>query len=835
MKRTVFLLFTVLILRGFSFAGSESAEVPRPWDGYWWPYKQGELVNGYRSHPSPIEKFDARFNLNGAAVLWEKTHHYQPDGVDWAGHCNGWAAASVSEQEPLEKVNSEGFTFYVGDVKGLWTEAYQGANGQIYGIRDGLGMDPLVFHTELQIYLRDNHFPILMDADGGEQVWTYPIFKYVMNWTDDGNIRHVTTVVYGANDAVNPDTIGTNTLSWTYTYDLTMEAGDPVSGEWTGDSINNQPDFMWYPDVPAPANPYVTRSRVEEIANSSYSTEVDDSLEENDVITDAKPIEGPVIGRILDDDWFHFPLEPFEDVQLHVCCNSTQPMISKLYDSDGNYLESMSGSGTERTREFQPDIFLTRYLKLEYLINDSYLENYQIDFSRNSFISVIPHTLPEGFWTNFVYAGFWPVTANEEVRTESQFMPIGVLNGESFPLAAVPVSISGFSFREVDLNNGSSFPDWVKLNSLTDEYPVYSFYLSRGEGSMSFMKAEAPATDLLLSHVPPEVEYWWYGIVLVNPNQFNKSVVEYTLYGTDGSDLESGSFALAPYEKKVGVFSEFFQNVNQQDVAYIRLEAPRGIAAAALYGTLNHKELSYVSAVPESKWFGPKSVNRPDDQLSFFIPYNLLDYGESGWNGLVFTAPDDNFPYSILDLEWKMDDNSSKTSELTIHKHQKWVGEISDLVPPDVDLTHLVRIGVTVRGGPVTGFYMTGDHHKGTLISFPFLKYFDTADEIFPVVQRDGLDTIAVFYNQKSYAVNELPIFAYDVNGLQVGTTKRVDLNAFESKKVNLKDIFTPEELAEITSIELYTDSFVVPYVIYEDPDEVYCEIIPPTLAHGTE
>jgi hypothetical protein len=836
MKRGVPFLLLFLMMGAFAFAGHEEATVPRPWDGYWWPYQQGEMINGYRSHPSPIEKLDKRFDLNGAAELWEKTYHYQPDGPNWAGHCNGWAAASISEEEPLKKVSTQGLTFYVGDLKALWTEVYQSSTGTIYGIRDGLGMDPLIFHTELQAYLRDNQLPILMDDDGGVQVWTYPIFRYVMDWTDDGNIRHVTTVVYGANDAVYPDTIDKSTLSWTYTYDLTMEAGVPVSGEWTGDSMSSQPDFMWYPEGPAPANPYVTHSRVEEIANSSYSTEVDDSLEENDVITDAKPVEGPIIGRTLDDDWFQFNLEPLEDVQLNVCCNSNQPMISKLYDSDGNFLESMSGSGTERTKEFKPEMFFARYLKLEYRINDSYLENYQIDFTKNSFVSIIPHTLAEGYWTNFVYAGFWPVTENDEVRTESQFLPIGIFDRESFPLTAVPLTISGPSFQEVDLNNGSSFPDWVKLNSLTDEYPVYSFYLSQGEGSMSFMKAEAPATELVLSHIPPEVGYWWYGMVLVNPNQFNKSVVAYTLYGTDGSILGSGIFALAPYEKRVGVFSEFFQNVNQQDVAYIRLKAPRGIVAAALYGTLNHRELSYVSATSESQWFGPASIYRPEGQSSFFIPYNPLKYGDGddGWDGVVLVSPDDNFPYSLLELEWKMDDNTTVMSELTIYKHEKWVGEIKDLAPAGVDLKHLVRIGVNVRSGPVTGFYMTGSHSKGTLVSFPFLKYFESADELFPVVQRDGLETIAVYYNQKPYARNELPIYAYDVNGQQVGTNKWVNLNAFELKMINLKDIFTPQELAVITSIELYADSFVVPYVIYEDPGEVHCAIVPPTLTHGS-
>jgi len=109
----------------------------------------------------------------------------------------------VSEVEPTETINSNGYTFYIGDLKGLWTMYYQGATGTIYRGTDGGSLDPLTFQTELQAHLRDNGIPLLMDSDPTEEVWTWPIYDYSMDWTDDGNTRHVTLTVWTSTDGVS--------------------------------------------------------------------------------------------------------------------------------------------------------------------------------------------------------------------------------------------------------------------------------------------------------------------------------------------------------------------------------------------------------------------------------------------------------------------------------------------------------------------------------------------------------------------------------------------------------------------------------------------------------
>ncbi len=850
MKKTFF--FVLLVLSSFVvFAGHEEVTLTKPWNGYWWPMYEGMLATGkgYRDHPSTTEKYDARFNLNDQTTLWELLHHHKPDGAAWNGHCNGWSAAAVSELEPVETVNSNGYTFYVGDLKGLWTMYYQGATGTIYRGPNNGSLDPLTFQVELQTNLRDNGIPLLMDSDPTEEVWTWPIYSYTMDWTDDGNIRHVTLTVLTSTDGVMPDDVNSNYKTFNYTYDLTISSGLPVSGVWTGDSVTYHPDFCWYPEEVVSGNPYgnpyVTRDNVLELVSAGYNTSEDDSAEPNDSFSDAVSLFGGFIGRILDDDWYIFSMEPEQSFTMYLYCNSrlsnssTHPFEAELYDDAGNFLEDM-GYTIYRypLKTFTGTDFSRLFLKVSPEPNNFYSENYQFGIEVFGHTSVIAHTIPDdSYWDNFVVAGFWPVTEDNSVRSDSEFRVVGVRDGESFPLDTATETITGPSFREISLVPPAKkeSPQWIKLNSVTDDYPVYSFYLSGGEGSMSFMKAEEPGTELILSHVPEEVNYWWYGLVLVNPSRFFPAYVTATLYGGEGTALSTVSMDLNPYEKKIGLFEDFFPGISQADVSYICFKSNKPVTVSALYGTLNHKELSYVSAVDKEKWVSVAPASQVGDELSFFIPYNLLDYGNEGWNGVVFVAPDDDAVSATLNFKWIMDDNTSVTSSLWIGKHHKWVGVLDDLAPAGVDLSRLARIGVTVRSGPVTGFYMTGDHSKGTLVSFPFLKYFQTADELFPVIQRDGLDTIAVFYNQKSYAVNELPIFAYDVNGQQVGSTKRVNLAAFELKKVNLKDIFTSEERSKITSIELYTDSFVVPYVIYEDPNEVYCEIVPPTLANGTE
>ncbi|MCK5878423.1 MAG: hypothetical protein KAH24_01495, partial [Holophagae bacterium] len=677
MKKIVFagLLF---LLVGGAFAGHEEAAVAKPWNGYWWPMIDGALITGkgYRGYPSTLGKYDARFELGGKATIWELEKHFKPDGESWYGHCNGWAAASVSEEEPTTTVNNEGYTFYVGDLKGLWTMYYQGATGPVYQGPGGESLDPFTFQTVLQTYLRDNEIPLLMDSDPTAEVWTWPIYSYTMDWTDDGDIRHVILNVLTSTDGVPPDAVNSNYESFDYTYDLTLSGGEPVSGEWTGNSVTDHPHFCWYPDEVLPentaGNPYVEHDKVALLAESTYNNTMDDDNEPNDTFDDAVSMAGGFIGRILNDDWYGFNIEPEESFTLRLYCNSrtsgptNHPFGAELFDDSGTWLEDMGYAiYPYPLTTFTGTDFITEFLKITPKANHFYDENYQFGVEMLSHVTVISHTTLENpFWENFVRAGFWPVTEDEIVRTDSEYRAVGVSEGAGFPLSTGTVNVTGPSFRDIPLTEGSGTPQWIKLNSMTDEYPAYSFYLSQGDGSMSFLKAAEPDTDLVLSHVPLNVAYWWYGLVLVNPSRFYPAAVDATLYGNDGAELAMTTISLNPYQKLVGLFDEFFPGVSQEDVSYIRFKSNEAITASALYGTLNHRELSYVPAVSESAWVAPAASSSPE--LSFFIPNDLLGYGEDGWNGLVFVAPDDEAVSVTLDLKWIMDDNTSVTNSLWI-------------------------------------------------------------------------------------------------------------------------------------------------------------------------
>jgi len=828
MRRMCLVLLAVTLGMTPALAGSETVEVSvTPWSGYWWPHLKGENLLGYQGQPAPMEKFDVLHGLNRACIEWERAHHYDPDGEPWAGHCNGWAAVAVAEQEPTAPVTVDGVTFYVGDQKALWTEAYQDAIGEIYGNNpDGSGIDPLTFQTMLQTYLRDNDMPILMDEDLSIEVWTYPIYRYDMSWTDDGNTRHVTITVVAASDFVNPDYVGTLATTWTYTYDLTLSGGVPVSGQWTGDSIEDHPQFLWYPETVSEANPYVTYDRVQQLVTGTYNTTEDDDAEPNDDLASAVELTDHWIGRSLDDDWFRFGLEPEESLTLAVCGNNKSPadyLFCKLYDGNGTYLQNLDpptkGSDPALVR-LTGSGFDERMLKVEYRLNDAYRDNYQFHVTIDSGQTVVPHVTNNPYWTNFVLAGFRPVTEEETTRTDSVFQAVGVANREAFLLNSLPETLTGPSFREVPIDDGATAAQWVKLNSLTDSYDAYSFYLSKGEGSMSFLRNATATTRQVLGHVPTTVSYWWYGLVLLNPSRFRMVHATITLYGMDGSVVGTETLTLDRYEKRVGVFSDFFPAYNQQDVSHMEIASDFPMVASALYGTNDHRELSYVPS--QSVFVAPSG--------KAWVPVDPLAYGSTGWSGLVLVNTSDTAGW--LNLTWVLDDNTTETGQLALRAHEKWVGVLEDLAPVGLELARVARLELNPLAIAIAGFTLTGNHEKGTLVSFPMLQDFDGFDEIFPMITRDGLEVTPVLFNQKNYESSQVALQAYDADGNLVGTVHAVTVPKWQRMLLTLSDYYTVEELAQINCIRLSRDRYMtIPYLIVRDPDEVFCEIIPPAHA----
>ena len=130
---------------------------------------------------------------------WELLNHYSPEGGSWWGHCNGWSAAAILNDEPtddvLTTIGDDTVAFSTGDVKGLLTETHYSTLSSFYGARyydedsDVADLSPANFHRILTFYLRDQQVPLVFDTEATEQVWNYPAYgaEVEIALTDEAN------------------------------------------------------------------------------------------------------------------------------------------------------------------------------------------------------------------------------------------------------------------------------------------------------------------------------------------------------------------------------------------------------------------------------------------------------------------------------------------------------------------------------------------------------------------------------------------------------------------------------------------------------------------------
>lgn len=277
-KILVIIVLAILLLSPFELLAqptSASGEIkPPPWSGYWWSRKNGLLVKGWQGHqPSPFQRYDAyvesRTGKNPRAWDWERdprNNHYNPNGEQWEGHCNGWAAAAILVPEPRMRRVRNGIAFEIADQKGLLSEQYMNTYCNFYGNRTwGRPSDipgdifPDEFHRILLKYIGTGKSAVIADIAPCRMVWNFPLYKFESKWSSgwfDSNKLKVTTKCYFVDDQVTTDYVGTKWFSKTYTYDLFLDSyGNIVDGRWTGASRNDHPDFIWVPTSDAPNQP----------------------------------------------------------------------------------------------------------------------------------------------------------------------------------------------------------------------------------------------------------------------------------------------------------------------------------------------------------------------------------------------------------------------------------------------------------------------------------------------------------------------------------------------------------------------------------------------------
>lgn len=111
----ILLIATAGVCATFAFAGEKTVEEGEAdvavWSGYFWPLREGKMVE-------PLAKYDSVTGKQAAA--WERENNPSGENVpQWHGYCHGWSSSAIMDPEPTSSVSYLGRSFDVGDQKGL--------------------------------------------------------------------------------------------------------------------------------------------------------------------------------------------------------------------------------------------------------------------------------------------------------------------------------------------------------------------------------------------------------------------------------------------------------------------------------------------------------------------------------------------------------------------------------------------------------------------------------------------------------------------------------------------------------------------------------------------
>jgi hypothetical protein len=267
---------------------SEGYSSKKVWFGNYFPASK----NGTGS---AMIKYDQATNNRSQAYIWETEQNKRINNVNWSGHCNGLAAASINEPEPKHAVTYNGVFFSIEDIKALLVEAYQNSRGVSYmtGLRceaeplttDRYGrptqnecrdLNAASFHILVTNYLGRYHKPLIMDVQIDSGVWNYAIVSYKFTYEVlDANAaaQEVGSDSYIFNKAaqffmkVNMKLLSASNMTYTYSYILEGNEQELISGgEWIGRNKIKHPDFIWRQTQMNLENPFLDLNVISKIA-----------------------------------------------------------------------------------------------------------------------------------------------------------------------------------------------------------------------------------------------------------------------------------------------------------------------------------------------------------------------------------------------------------------------------------------------------------------------------------------------------------------------------------------------------------------------------------------
>lgn len=245
-----------------------------PWRGYWFPQRGQTIGSSLRKYDAFIK---AKLGKTPESARYERNHHGWTGEV-WEGHCNGWAAAAILNEEPMTPKTDpiSGVTFSVLDQKALLSERdfcvthtffgsrYRGAGDNMSDIR------PAAFHKTLVYYIGQLQKPVATDYDRSATVNNAVISGYNMTITKTGSktYRVAATVSLHHYDKVRSQKTGiARAEKRKYRYTIKVnEVGEITGGNW----LSGNPDFLWVPLSSTPCsknNQKLDPNYIEEILN----------------------------------------------------------------------------------------------------------------------------------------------------------------------------------------------------------------------------------------------------------------------------------------------------------------------------------------------------------------------------------------------------------------------------------------------------------------------------------------------------------------------------------------------------------------------------------------
>lgn len=530
-------LLSVVFGASAAFAETHTADVI-PWSGYWWPYHEGGLGtgNGYNGSPAPIEKYEfyAEGFAPGKATAWYKDTYFDPYAPGWYGLCYAWAAAACYETGDILPSSVDNIRFRVGDKKGLLTLAHT------YDIvESGNGNDPSVFHYWLLHYIKDLKKPFVADLSAGEEIWSYPIYKFDMSTTQSADALSVSVTIYYADDFVEPDYMGTKTKQQKLTYKLNLAGdGSITNGEWTGSSLQDHPEELTYPLVPRSHCPYLEYDTVAGIVS-----DVDDFLEGS---TDPLPT-GHYRLTLFDTDAYTLHAQNGDFVDLLVEVEDPDDVSVVITNTSGETVMEKQLSGLDTTFAFTQSVTAAPYtLTLSHASDKPVVYTVTSDIKKSFTRQVL--YLPRGSsWSGFAAtnpeAEPIPNLAVSAYNTDGT--PIQTIFG---PQSLQPGKKSLFVFSDlsawsIDAQNIG----YVEMHA-DAEFSFVNLFAGASGMLSSFVQANEPQSRIIIPQTRPQA--FWGEIMsggIVNRESVSASV-DVAVYKQDGSLSTFNTYELKPKE-----------------------------------------------------------------------------------------------------------------------------------------------------------------------------------------------------------------------------------------------------------------------------------------------